>query len=112
MAREYSNGLADNAVTTTLLSDADRCCRQCHGIQFKDVHVSGSKRGFDVANAYGTTENVSPPLKLMAGPPPPILPAKPSPPGLVDLTLFKSGTDGCKCRIPLRWLSSTNLLDV
>ena len=87
-------------------------CRQCHGIQFKDVHVSGSKRGFDVANAYGTTENVSPPLKLMAGPPPPILPAKPSPPGLVDQTLFKSGTDGCKCRIPLRWLSSTNLLDV
>ena len=43
----------------------------------------------------------------MAGPPPPILPAKPSPPGLVDLTLFKSGTDGCKCRISLPWLSST-----
>ena len=97
-----------------------RCCclthtvawRQCHGIQFKDVHVSGSKRGFDVANAYGTTENVSPPLKLMAGPPPPILPAKPSPPGLVDQTLFKSGTDGCKCCISLPWLFSTNLLDV
>lgn len=73
----------------------------CHGIRFENVHVSGSKSGFNVANVYGTTQDVAPPLKLLSGTPPPIPPAMPGPAGLADLAVFTSGTEGYNTfRIP------------
>jgi hypothetical protein len=56
------------------------------------VHIEGT--GVNVANVYGSSVDVTPPLKFLSGNPPTIKPAMSSPPGLADVAVFSSGTDG------------------
>ena len=71
----------------------------CHGIRFERVNIEGA--GVNVANVYGSAVDVTPPLKMLSGNPPPVKPAMPSPPGLADVAVFTSGSDGYNTyRIP------------
>jgi hypothetical protein len=78
--------------------------RPCHGLKFERVTVENSAgasagasaaSGFVLANAYGTSTEVTPPMSgLLPGTPPKPAPAMPSSAGLADLAVFTGGVGG------------------